>query len=53
MLFVNEQISLCISFLDKNEAREHFIREDFLTFVRSENGTTAEALADQCFEALN
>lgn len=33
----------------KNEAREHFIREDLLIFVRSENGTTAEAF----LEALN
>ena len=50
---MNEQISLCVRFVDKTESEKHFVREDFLTFVCVENGTTAEALADQCLEELN
>lgn len=50
---LNEQISLCVRFVDKNEAGKHFVEEDFISFVRAENGTTAEAFADQFLEALN
>ena len=39
--------------MDKIEAGKHYIREDFITFVRAENGTTAEALADEFLEELN
>ena len=50
---VKEQISLCARFVDKNEAGKHYVREDFLTFVHAENGTTAEALTTKFLAALN
>jgi len=50
---VKEQISLCARFVDKKEDGKRYVREDFLTFVYEENGTTADALTTQFLDALN
>ena len=50
---VKEQISLCARFVDKKVDGKHYVRQDFLTFVHAENGTTADALATQLLDALN
>ena len=50
---VKEQISLCARFVDKKEDGTHYVREDFLTFVNAENGTTADTLTTPFLDALN
>lgn len=50
---VKEQISVCVRFVEKKDNGEHYVREDFLSFVNADKGTNSEALTTKFLEALN
>ena len=48
----NEEISICIRFVDRKEDGKHLISEEFLTFVHADKGSNAEELTTKLLETI-